>query len=68
MEQHDFSAIKEMLQSPAGQRLMELVQQQNSPALQSAIAQGDMSTAKSLLSDLIQNPEAQGLLEQLRRK
>lgn len=68
MEQPDYTALKQLLQSTAGMRLLELVQQQNSPELQNAMAQGDLATVKNLLSGLLQNPEAQGLMEQLRRK
>lgn len=66
MEQPDISALMEMLHSPAGQRLLELIQQQDSPALQSAIAQRNFTQAKEMLSDLMNDPEAQGLLRELR--
>lgn len=66
MEQPDFSALMEMLRSPAGQRLLELVQQQDSPALQNAVAQGNFTQAKEMLSGLMNDPEAQGLLRELR--
>lgn len=68
MEQPDFRVIMEMIHSPAGQRLMELVQQQDSPALQKAVAHGDINQAQSLLSSLIKDPETQELLDQLRGK
>ena len=66
MEQPDISALMEMLQSPAGQRLLELIQQQDSPALQSAVAHGNFTQAKEMLSDLMNDPEAQKLLRELR--
>lgn len=66
MEQPDISALMEMLHSPAGQRLLELIQQQDSPALQSAIAQRNFTQAKEMLSGLMNDPEAQELLRELR--
>lgn len=71
MEQNsDFSMQEAMrlAQSPAGQQLIALLQQQNSAQLQNAIhaaAAGDYQNAKNALSSLLNTPEAQELLQQL---
>lgn len=71
MEQNsDFSMQEAMrlAQSPAGQQLIALLQQQNSAQLQNAIhaaATGDYQNAKNALSSLLNTPEAQELLQQL---
>lgn len=55
--------------SPAGKKLIDLLQQQGGADLQKAVekaAKGDPSQAKSALSSLLSSPEAQALLKQLK--
>lgn len=55
-------------QSPAGQQLMHLLQQNGGKEVQKAMdqaASGDFTQAKQILSALMQDPEARKLLQQL---
>lgn len=57
-----------MAQSPAGQQLIKLLQQNGGDTLRSAMEQaaaGDYSKAQQALSILMQNPEAKKLFEQM---
>ena len=67
---HNFSAedAKKMAQSPAGQQLIALLQQNDSGQIHSAMqkaADGDYAQASQILSSLLKNPEAMRLLSQL---
>ena len=68
----DFSiqdAMK-LAQTPAGQQLINMLRQQDSPELRTAIdraASGDYASAKNALSALLDNPEIKNLLGQLGR-
>lgn len=68
----DFSVQEAMrlAKSPAGQQLLALLQQQNSPALQQAAqqaSQGDYTQASQTLQQLLTSEEAKRLLSQLGR-
>ena len=55
--------------SPAGQRLIDLLQQQGGADFQKAVekaSRGDTAQAKNILSTLLASPEAQELLKQLK--
>lgn len=57
-----------LAQTPAGRQLLALLQQQNSAELQRAIgyaAAGDYKNAQTLLSSMLDSPEAKALLDQL---
>lgn len=68
---HNQDAIREamrMANSPAGQQLLQLLQQQNGSGLQNAMdsaAGGDYNAAKKLLTQLLKDPQAKKLLEQM---
>ena len=58
-----------LAQTDAAKQLIALLQQQNGAQLQHAIAQastGDFESAKSTLSQLLSNPQAAALLQQLK--
>lgn len=60
-------AIK-LAQTPAGQQLIKLLQQNGGDTLRSAMAQaaaGDYSKAQQAIAALMQNPEAKKLFEQM---
>ena len=62
--------IMRLASSPAGQQLMQMLQQSDPAALRQAAqkaASGDMVSAKAAMSALVQNPEVKKLLEQLGR-
>lgn len=63
----DPDTIQQMAQSPDGQALMALLQQQNGAALQKAMAQGEGSTAEmtGLLKTLLSSGEGRTLLQRL---
>ena len=64
----DMSEWIRLAQTPAGQRLIALLQKQGGPQLQQAIASaagGDYNRAKHILSELLSAPEAQALLGEL---
>lgn len=66
--QYDMSDILRLAQSPAGQKLIALLQHTGGSELQNAVAQasaGDYEQVKQSLSSLLANPEAQALLKQL---
>lgn len=57
-------------QTPAGQQLISLLRSTGGKEFQAAMQQaamGDYSTAKDVISRMLTDPEAQKLLEQLRR-
>lgn len=59
-----------MAQSPAGQKLIQMLQQNGGEGLQQALskaASGDYSDAKQAIADLMKDPEAKKLIEQLGR-
>lgn len=59
-----------MAQSPAGKQLLQLLQQKGGDGLQQALsnaAAGNYADAKQALTDLMSDPEAKKLLEQLGR-
>ena len=60
-----------MAQSPAGKKLIAMLQSNNSDAMQQAMkraAEGDYSQAKQEIEKILSTPEANRLLEQLRGK
>lgn len=72
MEYHD-KAIQDAMRfasTPAGQQLLNMLQQSNNPALQQAMqkaAEGDFQQAKQAMSALLQDPQIKKLLEQMGR-
>lgn len=67
---HSFSMddARRLAETDAGKKLLALLQAQNSPQLQKAMAQataGDYTQLKSTLGSLMASPEAQALLKQL---
>lgn len=72
MEYND-KAIQEAMRlagTPAGQQLLNMLQQSNNPALQQAMqkaAAGDYQQAKQAMSALLQDPQIKKLLEQMGR-
>lgn len=66
--QYDQNQLLRLVRSPAGQQLLTHLQKHGGTQLQSAVSSasgGDYEQAKSLLSSLLQSPEAQSLLKQL---
>lgn len=64
----NMNELLRLAQSPAGQQLFSLLQQNNGPQLQEAMKQasaGDYSQARNTLSSLLASPEAQKLIRQL---
>ncbi len=62
--------IMKIAASPAGQQLIQLLQQSNRDAMQTAAqkaAAGDVASAKQAISGLLQDPQVKKLLEQLGR-
>lgn len=62
--------IMKIAASPAGQRLLQLLQQNNSKQMQQAVqkaAQGDFTPAKQAISTLMEDPQVKEILEQFRR-
>lgn len=66
----DYAQMMRIMQSPEGQRLMALLRNTNSAALDSAVSSaqsGDMEAARSALSQILNTPEVRALLKQLGR-
>lgn len=64
----DLGDLLRLAQTPAGQKLLALLQKQGGNQLQQAIASaavGDYSRAKMVLGDLLSTPEAKKLLREL---
>ena len=67
----DPTEIMRLAQSPVGQRLLTMLQKSGGQELQSAITKasgGDYRDAQKAVASFLSNPEAQALLEQLRRQ
>ena len=66
----DYAQMMRIMQSPEGQRLMALLHNTDSAALDSAVSSaqsGDMEAARSALSQILNTPEVRALLKQLGR-
>lgn len=72
MKNHDdaISEVMRMAQTPAGQKLIQILQQQGGNALQSSLLkakEGDTGEIQKILSRLMDDPEARYWIEQLTR-
>lgn len=65
-ENFSMDEVKKFAQSPAGQRLFELIKQQDGEAVRQAEA-GNYSDAMARLKSFLATPEAQKLLKDLGR-
>jgi hypothetical protein len=64
----DLAALMKIAQSPAGQKLLSMLQSSNGPQLQhiaSTAAAGNLEEAKQTISSLLNSKEARDLLKQL---
>lgn len=64
----ELAKLAQLAQSPAGQALLQLLQQRDGAALNTAMekaAAGDYSQAQKALTGLLSSPEAQQLLRRL---
>lgn len=64
----DLAALMKIAQSPAGQKLLSMLQASNGPQLQhiaSTAAAGNLEEAKQKISSLLNSKEARELLKQL---
>lgn len=60
--------IMRLANSPAGQQLIQLLKQKNNQQMQQAVTQfqaGDRESAKQALSQILNDPKAKELLQQL---
>lgn len=67
----DFTALLKIVQSPAGQKLLTMLQSSNPSELDSiasAAASGNMNEAKKKLSNILSSKESQELLKQLEKQ
>lgn len=67
----DLTEIMRLAQSPAGQKLLTMLQQSGGQELRGAMEKasaGDYGDARKTIQSFLANPEAQALLEQLRRQ
>lgn len=68
MQQPDLAKLLSLLQSPAGQQLMDYLKTNGGSAARAAAAQasaGELEAARDTLSPLLENPRLQELLRQL---
>lgn len=66
----DFSDVMRLAQTPEGKKLISMLQNSDSTALNTALSSaqaGDYSSAKNALSAFLNTPEAQALLQALGR-
>jgi len=67
----DIAALVKMAQSPAGQKLLAMLQSNNAADLNSiaaAAAAGNLEAAKQQIGSLLSSREAQELLKQLEKQ
>lgn len=67
----DLKDLMRLAQTPAGQQLIALLRQQGGDRLSAAITQaaaGNYTQAKTLLSPLLETPEAQALVKSLEER
>ena len=67
----DLAALMKIAQSPAGQKLLSMLQASNGAQLQhiaSTAAAGNLEEAKQKISNLLNSKEAQDLLKQLEKQ
>ncbi len=67
----DITALLKIAQSPAGQKLLAMLQSNPSADLSSlaaTAASGNLEEAKKKISNLLSSPEAQELLKQLEKQ
>lgn len=67
----DLAALLKIAQSPAGQKLLTMLQSQNPGELNSiaaAATSGNLETARQMASALLSSKEAQELLKQLEKQ
>lgn len=67
----DITALLKITQSPAGQKLLAMLQSNPSADLSSlaaTAASGNLEEAKKKISNLLSSPEAQELLKQLEKQ
>lgn len=67
-KQPSMQEILRLAQTPEGQKIIAMLQNQNDPQLQKAMskaAQGDYTQAKEILSKLLSGEEIQALLNKL---
>lgn len=67
----DITALLKIAQSPAGQKLLAMLQSNPSADLSSLAAtasSGNLEEAKKKISNLLSSPEAQELLKQLEKQ
>jgi hypothetical protein len=67
----DLAALMKIAQSPAGQKLLSMLQSSNGPQLlhiASTAAAGNLEEAKQKICSLLNSKEAQELLKQLEKQ
>jgi len=67
----DIAALLKIAQSPAGQKLLAMLQSSNSADLDSiasAAASGNLEEAKQKISNILSSKDAQELLKQLEKQ
>lgn len=67
----DMAQLQALAESPAGQKLKKLLQQNTSREMKKAMekaAAGDLAEAKNMISSWMQQPEIAELTEELRRQ
>ena len=68
MQQPDIRQLLQMMQSPAGQQLMQYLKTNGGSAAQDAAAKaasGDLTAAQNSLAPLLEDPKLRILLQQL---
>ena len=64
----DITALLKIAQSPAGQKLLSMLQRTDLNDITSAAAAGNYEEAKQKLSKALSSPESQELLQQLEKQ
>lgn len=65
----DFSKLMSLAKSDAGRKLMDMLKINHTGELNRAVLQaqnGDFSQAKNIIQQLLENPEAEELIQELR--
>ena len=65
ISQQQLAKLMHLAGTPTGKRLLNMLQQENGPALQAAMHQKDYERAKEILHAFMEKPEVKILLKQL---
>ena len=67
INQEQMAELMKMAGTPAGRKLLHLLQKKQGPQLRKALDTGNFESAKEIVKTFMTDPEARELLNQIRR-